>query len=504
VTVALPGNGGFVVTAPASHPKVLDIPVGLRAAGQRREFDSLGDLQVPADRYWGAQTQRSLEHFNIGTDRMPTEVYHAYGYVKKAAAIVNTRAARLPDWKGKLIQQVCDEVISGALDENFPLFVFQTGSGTQSNMNVNEVIANRCIQLVGGTLGSQRPVHPNDHVNMGQSSNDTFPTAMHIAAHTMATQKTIPAMRRLTDALQRKAKSWANVVKIGRTHLEDATPLTVGQEWSGYAAALHDAIAEVEHATRGLLKLAMGGTAVGTGLNAPEGFGQQVAAEIAAMTGMPFQTAENKFAAQGTLDRMVRAHAGLKAAAVTLFKIANDLRWLGSGPRTGIHELILPSNEPGSSIMPGKVNPTQAEAMLMVAIQVIASDVAVSMGGAEGNFELNAFRPILISNYLHSALILADMCDHFRRFMVDGAQVNERKLNENIDRSVMMVTALSPVIGYDQASVISHYAIDHDLTLKEAALAKGVSEELFDRVVNPLALTRGGSADLPDGHSRRK
>jgi fumarate hydratase, class II len=485
-------------------PRVLDIPVGLRATGTRREFDSMGDVQVAADRYWGAQTQRSLEHFNIGTDRMPKEVYHAYGYVKKAAAIVNTRAGRLPDWKGKLIQQVCDEVISGTLDENFPLYVFQTGSGTQSNMNVNEVISNRCIQLVGGTLGSQRPVHPNDHVNMGQSSNDTFPTAMHIAGHTMATQKTIPAMRGLKDAVERKAKSWANVVKIGRTHLEDATPLTVGQEWSGYAGALHDAIAEVEHATRGLLKLAMGGTAVGTGLNAPEGFGEQVAAEIATMTGTPFQTAENKFTAQGTLDRMVRAHAGLKAAAVTLFKIANDLRWLGSGPRTGIHELILPSNEPGSSIMPGKVNPTQAEAMLMVAIQVIASDVAVSMGGAEGNFELNAFRPILISNYLHSALILADMCDHFRKFMVDGAQVNGRKLSENIDQSVMMVTALSPVIGYDQASVISHYAIDHDLTLKEAALEKGVSEQLFDRVVNPLALTRGGSADLPDGHSRRK
>jgi fumarate hydratase, class II len=484
------------MTAPASQPKVLDIPVGLRATGTRREHDSLGDVEVPGDRYWGAQTQRSLEHFNIGNDRMPAEVYHAYGYVKKAAAIVNTRAGRLPGWKGKLIQQVCDEVISGALDEQFPLYVFQTGSGTQSNMNVNEVIANRCIQLVGGTLGSQQPVHPNDHVNMGQSSNDTFPTAMHIAAHKMTAERTIPAMRQLRDAVEHKSKSWANVVKIGRTHLEDATPLTVGQEWSGYAGALDDAIAEIVHTSHGLLKLAMGGTAVGTGLNAPEGFGEQVAAEIARTTGAPFQTAENKFSAQGTLDRMVRAHAGLKAAAVTLFKIANDLRWLGSGPRTGIHELILPSNEPGSSIMPGKVNPTQAEAMLMVAIQVIASDVAVTMGGAEGNFELNAFRPILISNYLHSALILADMCDHFRRFMVDGAQLNERKLTENIDRSVMMVTALSPVIGYDQASVISHYAIDHDLTLRQAALAKGVSEELFDRVVNPLALTRGGSADL--------
>jgi fumarate hydratase class II len=477
--------------------ETVDVPIGLTATGTRREFDSLGDVQVPADQYWGAQTQRSLQHFNIGHDRMPAEVYHAYGHVKKAAARVNTQAGRLPEWKGQLIQRVSDEVISGALDAEFPLYVWQTGSGTQSNMNVNEVIANRCIQLTGGTLGSQQPVHPNDHVNMGQSSNDTFPTAMHIAAHQMTARKTVPALRRLRDAMERKSKKWADTVKIGRTHLEDATPLTVGQEWSGYAGALDDAIAEVEHATRGLLKLAMGGTAVGTGLNAPAGFGEQVAAEIAASTGTAFKTAANKFTAQGTLDRMVRAHAGLKAAAVTLFKIANDLRWLGSGPRTGIHELILPANEPGSSIMPGKVNPTQAEAMLMVAIQVIASDVAVTMGGAEGNFELNAFRPILISNYLHSALILADMCDHFREFMIDSAELNERKLQENIDRSVMMVTALSPVIGYDQASVISHYAIDRDLSLKEAALANGVSEDLFNRVVNPLALTKGGTADTP-------
>src|SRR5215475_13924942 len=477
-------------------PKILDLPIGLHAAGMRQEFDSLGKVEVPADRYWGAQTQRSLQHFDIGNDRMPKEVYHAYGYVKKAAAVVNTRAGRLPAWKGQLIERVCDEVISGALNTEFPLYVFQTGSGTQSNMNVNEVISNRCIQLVGGTLGSQEPVHPNDHVNMGQSSNDTFPTAMHIAAYKMVMEKTIPALKRLRDATERNEKQWADVVKIGRTHLEDATPLTVGQEWSGYAGALDDAIADVEHATAGLLKLAMGGTAVGTGLNAPSGFGKDVAEHIASMTDAPFRTAANKFAAQGTLDPMVRAHAGLKAAAVTLFKIANDLRWLGSGPRTGLHELILPSNEPGSSIMPGKVNPTQAEAMLMVAIQVIASDVAVTMGGAEGNFELNAFRPILISNYLHSALVLADMCDHFREFMVDGAQLNQAKLTENIERSVMMVTALSPIIGYDQASVISHYAIDHDLTLKQAALDNGVSEELYDRVVNPLALTRGGSADL--------
>jgi fumarate hydratase, class II len=477
-------------------PKILELPIGLDATGMRREFDSLGTVEVPADRYWGAQTQRSLQHFNIGDDRMPKEVYHAYGYVKKAAAAVNTRAGRLPAWKGQLIQRVCDEVISGALDTEFPLYVFQTGSGTQSNMNLNEVISNRCIQLAGGTLGSQQPVHPNDHVNMGQSSNDTFPTAMHIAAYTMATGKTIPALRRLRDATERNAKKWAGVVKIGRTHLEDAVPLTVGQEWSGYAGALEDAIAEMEHATRGLLTLAMGGTAVGTGLNAPAGFGEEVAAEIASMTGAPFETAANKFTAQGTLDRMVRAHGGLKAAAVTLFKIANDLRWLGSGPRTGLGELIFPANEPGSSIMPGKVNPTQAEAMLMVAIQVIASDVAVTMGGTEGNFELNAFRPVLIANYLHSALIMADMCDHFRQFMVEGTRLNQATLKENIDRSVMMVTALAPVIGYDKAAAISYYAIDHDLTLKQAALAKGVPEDLYDKVVIPLNLTRPGTADV--------
>jgi fumarate hydratase class II len=480
-------------------PKILDLPIGLDATGMRKELDSLGDVEVPANRYWGAQTQRSLAHFSIGSDRMPKEVYHAYGYVKKAAALVNTRGGRLPAWKGELIQRVCDEVISGALDAEFPLHVFQTGSGTHTNMNVNEVISNRCIQLAGGTLGSQQPVNPNDDVNMSQSTNDTFPTAMHIAGYQMTTERTLPALRRLRDAIEHNARKWADVVKIGRTHLEDATPLTVGQEWSGYADALDDAIAGVEHTTDGLLQLAMGGTAVGTGLNAPPGFDEEVAAELASMTGAAYQTAANKFTAQGTLDRMVRAHGGLKAAAVTLFKIANDLRWLGSGPRTGIGELILPSNEPGSSIMPGKVNPTQAEAVMMVAIQVMASDVAVTMGGAEGNFELNAFRPIVINNYLHSALILADVCDNFREFMIEGTRLNEAKLTENIERSVMMVTALSPVIGYQQAAVISHYAIDHDLTLKEAALAHGVSEELFDRVVDPLALTRPGSSDRPLG-----
>ena len=478
-------------------PKVLDLPIGLAATGTRIESDSLGQVEVPADHYWGAQTQRSLRHFNIGRDRMPPEVYHAYGYVKKAAAIVNARAGRLPPWKGELIQRVADEVIAGKLDSEFPLFVWQTGSGTQSNMNVNEVIANRCIQLVGGTLGSHDPVHPNDHVNMGQSSNDTFPTAMHIAGYQLATERTIPALRALREALDKKATKWSGVVKIGRTHLEDATPLTVGQEWSGYVGALDDAIDELSRVTEGLLQVAMGGTAVGTGLNAPVGFGDEVAQVLAQLTGFPLRTAANKFTAQGTLDRIVRAHAGLKAAAVTLFKIANDMRWLGSGPRTGLAEITFPANEPGSSIMPGKVNPTQAEAMLMVCIEIMGADVAVQMGGAEGNFELNAFRPILINNYLHSALIMADMCDHFRQYMIEGATLNEARLADNIARSVMMVTALSPVIGYDQASRIAHHAIDHDLTLRDAALQLGVAPDLFDRVVVPLNLTRPGSADLP-------
>lgn len=478
-------------------PKILDLPIGLTTTGLREEFDSIGKIQVPADHYWGAQTQRSLVHFNIGHDKMPKEVYHAYGYVKKAAAIVNAKAGRLPPWIGKLIQQVADEVIDGKLDSEFPLYVWQTGSGTHSNMNLNEVISNRCIQLVGKTLGTQEPIHPNDHVNMCQSSNDTFPTAMHIAAYKMATEKTIPALQRLRDALNVKSQQWATIVKIGRTHLEDATPLTVGQEWSGYVSALDDAIADVTDATQGLLQVAMGGTAVGTGLNSPLGFGDEVAAELTQMTGFAIKTATNKFTAQGTLDRMVRAHAALKCAAVSLFKIANDMRWLGSGPRTGLMEITFPTNEPGSSIMPGKVNPTQAEAMLMVCIQIMGSDVAVQMAGAEGNFELNTFRPIVISNYLHSALIMADTCDHFREFMIEAAVLNEEQLKSNIDRSVMMVTALSPVIGYNKASEIAHYAIENNTTLKLAALAKGVDEALYDRVVIPINMTRPDFADAP-------
>ncbi|MDP4014149.1 MAG: class II fumarate hydratase [Candidatus Nanopelagicales bacterium] len=475
-------------------PEILDVPIGLQVSGERAESDSLGTVKVPADRYWGAQTQRSLEHFDIGDDRMPKEVYHAYGYIKRAAAKVNARTGRLPEWMGELIERVGDEVAAGALDDHFPLYVWQTGSGTQSNMNVNEVISNRCIQLVGGALGSKEPVHPNDHVNMGQSSNDTFPTAMHLAAYSLASRKTIPSLEQLRDALAFKSRQWSDVVKIGRTHLQDATPLTVGQEWSGYASALDDSISHLRAATEGLLEVAMGGTAVGTGLNAPEGFAEDVAVELARLTGFAVRTAANKFAAQATLDSMVRAHGALKDVAVTLFKIANDLRWLGSGPRAGLMELKLPANEPGSSIMPGKVNPTQAEAMMMVCIDVISSDVAVSMAGAEGNFELNVFRPVVISHYLHSARILADACDHLRRFMVEGTELNLARVEENVDNSVMMVTALAPVIGYDAAARIAHRAVEEGLGLREAALSCGVPEELYDRVVIPVNLTRDTSS----------
>jgi fumarate hydratase class II len=476
-------------------PTIHDVPIGIDATGTRTETDSLGAVEVPADHYWGAQTQRSLMHFDIGDDRMPKAVYHSYGYVKKAAAMVNARAGRLPAWKADLIGRVADEVIAGQLDSEFPLYVWQTGSGTQSNMNVNEVISNRAIQLVGGRLGSKTPVHPNDDVNMGQSSNDTFPTAMHIAAVAAIEGHLLPALVRLLDATAEKSRQWADVVKIGRTHLEDATPLTVGQEWSGYAAQLEDAIAHLTTTMAGLYRLAMGGTAVGTGLNAPPDFGADTAKTIAELTGWSFVTAPNKFAAQASLDPLVRTSAAVRGIATALFKFANDMRWLGSGPRTGLHELNLPANEPGSSIMPGKVNPTQAEAMLMVCIQVAGSDTAVAMAGTEGNFELNAFRPVIIANVLHSIRILADAADHFRRFLVEGAQLDGDQLRRNVDRSVMMVTALSPVIGYDRASEIAHLAIDHDLSLKQAALQQGVSDDLYNRVVVPVNLTRPGTAD---------
>jgi len=468
------------------------IPIGLKTAGKRMEFDSMGTIEVPADHYWGSQTQRSLEHFNISDERMPIEVYHAYGYLKKAAAIVNARSGRLPEWIANLICQVCDEITSGGLDAEFPLFVWQTGSGTHSNMNVNEVISNRCIQLLGGTLGSQQPVHPNDHVNMSQSSNDTFPTAMHLAGYRIVIEKTIPSLRRLRDALDAKSKLWAGVVKIGRTHLADATPLTVGQQWSGYVGALDDCITDMVQATDGLLHIAMGGTAVGTGLNAPAGFSDDVAAVLSELTGFSIKSAANKFTAQATNDRMVRAHSALKGAAVTLYKIANDLRWLGSGPCTGLNELILPANEPGSSMMPGKVNPTQAEAMMMICIEIMASDVAVQMAGAEGNFELNAFRPIVIRDYLHSAKIMAGMCDKFRKHMVEGILLKETKIQDNLDRSVMMVTALAPHIGYAKAAEIAHHAIARNLALKESALAHGVDAEFYDRMILPIRMTEPG------------
>jgi fumarate hydratase class II len=470
-------------------PKILDVPIGLTATGTRHETDSMGGIDVPADRYWGAQTQRSLIHFSIGDDRMPKAVYHAYGYVKKAAAIVNGRAGRLPAWKAGLIEQVADEVIAGRLDEDFPLYVWQTGSGTQSNMNLNEVISNRAIQLAGGQLGTKAPVHPNDDVNMGQSSNDTFPTAMHIAAVAAIHQHLLPSVQALQQAIEAKARQWQDVVKIGRTHLQDAVPLTAGQEWSGYAHQLAQAIGRVTASSAGLHELAVGGTAVGTGLNAPPGFGKQVAAEIAAATGYPFRTAENKFAAQGGLDAMVGASAGLRALAVPLMKIANDIRWLASGPRCGLGELILPANEPGSSIMPGKVNPTQCEAMVMVCIQVLSEDSAIAFAGSQGNFELNAMRPVIISNFLHSATILADACAKLRQYCIEGTQLHRDQVDSYVNRSLMLVTALSPVIGYDKASVIAHKANDQGTTLRQAALASGyIGAADFDRIVDPAAM----------------
>ncbi len=452
----------------------------------RVEIDSMGQVKVPADRLWGAQTQRSLIHFSIGNDHMPLAVYHAYGYVKKAAAIVNARSGRLPQDKADLIIKSADEVIAGTLDENFPLYVWQTGSGTQSNMNVNEVISNRSIQMAHGVVGSQEPVHPNDHVNMSQSSNDTFPTAMHIAAVKEIKDTLLPKVSALLIAIEAKANQWQHVVKIGRTHLEDAVPLTVGQEWSGYAVQIRGALDRVASSLAGLYELAAGGTAVGTGLNAPKNFGVDIAKEIAELTTLPFITAPNKFAAQGSLDGIVAAHAALRGLAVALMKIANDMRWLASGPRCGLSELILPANEPGSSIMPGKVNPTQCEAIVMICIQVIGDDTAVAFAGSQGNFELNAMRPIIINNFLHSARILADGCEKLRIYSVEGTEVNDKKVAEYVQNSLMLVTALSPVIGYDNASKIAHTAQDDGTTLREAAKKTGlIDEKKFDEVVKP-------------------
>ena len=472
---------------------IRNVPIGLSASGSRREFDSMGEVDVPADRYWGAQTQRSLQHFSIGRDRMPKEVYHAYGIVKKACALVNQAAGRLPAWKAEAIIRAADEAIAGKLDEHFPLFVWQTGSGTQSNMNVNEVLSNRAIQLLGGELGSQQPVGPNDDVNMSQSSNDSFPTAMHIAALTFIDARLVPELDRLAKVIETKARGWMDVVKIGRTHLEDAVPLSVGQEWSGWAAQIRACIADIDQSRQGLYELALGGTAVGTGLNAPAGFSKEVAARIAGLTGKPFVTAPNKFMAQGSLDAMVRASAALRGAAVALMKIANDMRWLASGPRCGLSELQLPQNEPGSSIMPGKVNPTQCEAMVMIAIQVIGDDTAVAFAGSQGNFELNAMRPVIINNFLHSATILADGCEKFRRFSVEGAELNRERIDGYVGNSLMLVTALSPVIGYQNAAHIAEKAAADGTTLREAAIASGkVTQDEYDRIIVPRTMIGRG------------
>ncbi len=485
------------VPTPDAPPAVRDVPIGTGASGRRKESDSMGEIEVPAEHYWGAQTERSLIHFSIGNDRMPVEVYRAYGYVKKAAALVNGASGGLPRWKADLIARVCDEIIAGKLDGEFPLYVWQTGSGTQSNMNVNEVISNRAIQLVGGTLGSKHPIHPNDDVNLGQSSNDTFPTAMHLATVLELHVRLIPSVSALHDLIAAKARTWVDVVKIGRTHLQDATPLTVGQEWSGYAAQLEDALAVVRGTLPGLYRLAVGGTAVGTGLNAAPDFGDRVAAEIARMTGHPFVSAPNKYAAQGSLDAMVAASAGLRAVAVALMKIANDLRWLGSGPRAGLHELVLPPNEPGSSIMPGKVNPTQEEATIMVSIQVLAEDSAVAFAGSQGNFELNTMRPIIVNDVLHSARILGDAATKFAKYSIAGIELDRARVEQYVGESLMLVTALSPVIGYDRAAAIAHAALEQNLTLREAAIRSGhVSAEEFDRIVDPKKMVGNPRRDL--------
>ena len=478
-----------------ADPTMLDIPVGVAAAGERIEFDSMGQVAVPADRYWGAQTQRSLHHFSIGRDHMPVEVYRAYGIVKKAAALVNAEHGALPRWKADAIVRAADETIAGLLDAHFPLFVWQTGSGTQSNMNINEVLSNRAIQLLGGELGAQTPVAPNDDVNMAQSSNDSFPTAMHIATVAMFDDRLLPELRALADTIERKAQGWMEVVKVGRTHLQDATPLSVGQEWSGWSAQIRVAIVEIERSREGLYELALGGTAVGTGLTAPKGFSVNVAAKIAALTGRPFVTAPNKFMAQGSLDAMVRASASLRGVAVALMKIANDMRWLASGPRCGLGELRLPPNEPGSSIMPGKINPTQCEAIVMIAIQVIGEDTATAFAGSQGNFELNAMRPIIINNVLHSATILADGCEMFRIHSVEGTELDRDHIATHVENTLMLVTALSPVIGYSAAAHIAEDADATGATLREAALRSGkVSEADYDRIIVPGNMIGDGLA----------
>ena len=458
-------------------------------SGTRVETDSMGEVLVPAERLWGAGTQRSLEHFAIGIERMPPELVPAFAIVKKAAASVNERGGRLDARVAGLIRAACDEIAAGKHDAEFPLGVWMTGSGTQFNMNVNEVISNLCALVAGEPLGGKRPAHPNDHVNMSQSTNDMFPTAMNVAAATAVTRELVPALRALHAALDAKARAWAGIVKVGRTHLQDATPITLGQEVSGYAAMIDAGIARIESALGGVFEIPAGGTAVGTGLNSAPGFDREVAHEIAQLTHLPFVTAPNKFAAQGSHDGLVHLSASLKTLAVSLTKIANDLRLLASGPRAGIGELALPENEPGSSIMPGKVNPTQCEALTMVAAQVMANDLAVTLGGAGGHLEMNAYKPLIAHNVLQSIRLLAGGATSFRRFLVEGMEPILPRISAMVASSLMLVTALTPVIGYDAAARVAHHAAAHDLTPKEACVALGVLEAAeYDRIVDPAKL----------------
>jgi fumarate hydratase class II len=455
----------------------------------RIESDSMGEIEVPADKYWGAQTERSLLHFNIGDDKMPREMIRALGILKKAAALVNAELGKLPADKLKLIEQACDEVIEGKLDEHFPLRVWQTGSGTQTNMNANEVISNRAIELAGGVMGSKSPIHPNDDVNMSQSSNDTFPTAMYIAGAEQW-NKLIPAIQTIHDAIAAKAEEFKDVVKIGRTHLQDATPLTVGQEMSGWASLIARDIDRLRMSLPGLLELAIGGTAVGTGLNSHPEFGERAAKKIAQLTGLPFRSHPNKFAALSAHDEIVFASGALKTLAASLMKVANDIRWLASGPRCGLGELILPENEPGSSIMPGKVNPTQSEAMTMVCVQVFANDTAVTFGGSQGNFELNVFKPVMIHNFLHSIRLLHDAAHGFVEYCIRGIELNREQIEEHLQDSLMLVTALNPHIGYDKAAQVAKHAHKKGISLRESAIALGfLSGEDFDKYVKPEEMT---------------
>ena len=454
--------------------------------GFRKEKDSMGILEVPDDRYYGAQTQRSLNNFKIGEERFQRELIRAYGILKKAAASVNEKAGKLDSKLAAVIREVADEVIDGNLDDHFPLVVWQTGSGTQSNMNFNEVIANRAIEKLGGELGSKDPVHPNDHVNMGQSTNDTFPTAINIAAVESTINQLLPELKKLLKSLVKKEKEFDAIIKLGRTHLQDATPLSLGQEFSGYASALRHGVSRIEKSLDHCYELAMGGTAVGTGINSFEGFGKQVANEISNLTGLPFKTAENKFEALGGQDCIVELSSALKTVSGSLFKIANDIRWLASGPRSGIGEILIPANEPGSSIMPGKVNPTQCEAMTMVCTQVMGNDVTISVAGASGNFELNVYRPVIAYNIIQSIRLLTDACNSFRVHCVDGIEANEERIRSNLYNSLMLVTTLNPHIGYDKAAEVAEKAYKDNLSLREAIIDLGyMSGEEFDQLVQP-------------------